>query len=165
MTIKVNQIKAELKALFRFKRKTELRRRLKAIKVTQTELNVYLRKKWARMVSHRTPRRLCQHLSVSSGRHSPGRDASRCRQSVPAGRRDGLLRLLRKGDLPRHDKTAGSDAGDALERPLRRPQGAEAILSADGAAALRPRQVGQAQGDGPSEAQCRSHAFKPLNGA
>ena len=54
MTIKVNQIKAELGALFRFKRKTELRRRLKAIKVTQAELNAHLRKKWARMVANRT---------------------------------------------------------------------------------------------------------------
>jgi hypothetical protein len=58
MTIKVNQIKAELKALFRFKRKTELRRRLKAIKITKTELNAYLRKKWARMVANRTHPRL-----------------------------------------------------------------------------------------------------------
>ena len=58
MTIKVNQIKAELGALFRFKRKTELRRRLKAIKVMKTELNAHLRKKWARMVVNRTRPRL-----------------------------------------------------------------------------------------------------------
>ena len=60
MTIKVKQIKAELGALFRFKRKTELRRRLKAIKVLDRgkELNAHLRKKWARMVANRTRPRL-----------------------------------------------------------------------------------------------------------
>ena len=58
MTIKVKQIKAELGALFRFKRKTELRRRLKAIKVTEKERNTYLRKKWARMVANRMRPRL-----------------------------------------------------------------------------------------------------------
>jgi len=37
----------------------------------------------------------CRDVSISCGRQSLGRDAPRCRQSVPAGRRDGLLRLLR----------------------------------------------------------------------
>ena len=58
MTIKVKELKAELKALFRFKRKTELRRRLKAIKVPQAVFGPYLRKKWARMVANRTRPRL-----------------------------------------------------------------------------------------------------------
>ena len=68
MAIKVKQIKAELGALFRFKRKTELRRRLKAIKVTLKELNVYLRKKWARMVANRTRPRLLSLEPCQRGR-------------------------------------------------------------------------------------------------
>ena len=58
MAIKVKQIKAELGALFRFKRKTELRRRLKAIKVPMGVFGPYLRKKWARLVANRTHPRL-----------------------------------------------------------------------------------------------------------
>ena len=77
MTIKVKQIKAELGALFCFKRKTELRRRLKAIKVSKGELNTYLRKKWARMVSTRTPQRLSSSRPCQRGRFQAQRTLSR----------------------------------------------------------------------------------------